>query len=107
MSNKTISADSSFSIIPDQLKELKKITLELHESKTENKNIEKISRNLRRSIFATKNIKKNFRITKDNIDTFRPNIGICASDYFKILGKRLKKEMKPGQPIFKSDILFK
>ena len=107
LNNKTISADSSFSIIPEQLKNLKKITLELHESKRKNKNIEKISRNLRRSIFAIKTIKKNFKITKDNIDTFRPNIGICASDYFKILGKRLKKEKKPGQPIFKSDIFLK
>ena len=107
LNNKTVSADSSFSIIPEQLKNLKKITLELHESKKKNKNIEKISRNLRRSIFAIKTIKKNFKITKDNIDTFRPNIGICASDYFKILGKRLKKEKKPGQPIFKSDIFLK
>ena len=107
LNNKTKSADSSFSITPNKLSNLKKIILDLHKSKKKDQNIEKISKNLRRSIFSTKTIKKNTIITKDNIETLRPNIGICASNYFKILGKRVKKNIGPDQPIFEADIFFK
>ena len=51
---------------------------------------ETISLGLRRSIFA-KNITKNSKLTTDNIETLRPYIGICASKYFKVLGKEIKK----------------
>ena len=33
-------------------------------------------------------LKKNDKISKFNIDTLRPYIGICASNYFKILNKK-------------------
>ena len=107
LNNKTKSADSSFSITPKKLKNLKKIILDLHESKKKNIGIEKISKNLRRSIFVSKLIKKNCKITRENIDTLRPKIGMCASNFFKVLGKRVKKNMSPGQPIFQTDIFFK
>ena len=68
-------------------------------SKKEN-SIRKKSFFLRRSIFSTKDIKKNEKITKDKINTLRPKIGICASHYFKVLGKRTRKNIKANEPIF-------
>jgi len=105
ISEKCNSPDSSFSILPKQLSELKKATKEIKISKLpRNKNLDKINKKLRRSIFAKKNIKKNEKITKFNIDTLRPYIGICASNYFRILNKKVKKNIKIGDPIFKKDI---
>ena len=60
---------------------------------------------LRRSIFSTKSIKKNEKITKDNINSLRPKIGICASQYFNILGKKVKKNIKANEPILKNHLL--
>ena len=37
----------------------------------------------------------------ENIETYRPKIGLCASNYFKIIGKKSKKNIKKGFPIFK------
>ena len=59
---------------------------------------------LRRSIFSKKNIKKNEKISRNNIDTLRPKIGICASKFFKILDKKATRTIKTNEPIFYSDI---
>jgi pseudaminic acid synthase len=93
-------ADSSFSISPFQLNELKEAINYLFNKKRNVKNIQIKNLFLRRSIYATKIIKKNEKITYKNIDTFRPKIGICASRYFKILNKKAKKQIFIGQPIF-------
>lgn len=95
--------DSNFSITPKKLLELKKCTLEIFESLKKSKlpKINKESLKLRRSIFSIKKIKKNEKISSKNIDTFRPKIGIPASDYFNILGKRARKEINPLTPLKK------
>ena len=100
-------ADSSFSITPNQLKQLKLESSQVFESfKKKNSNsAETISLGLRRSIFAKKNITKNSKLTTDNIETLRPYIGICASKYFKVLGKEIKKNIKVGEPIFEKYLL--
>ena len=61
--------------------------------------IDKMSIKLRRSIYATKNIKKGEKFNYKNIDTLRPKIGLSASQFFKILGKRSKKNIKKNSPI--------
>ena len=45
------------------------------------------------------------KLTKDNIETLRPFIGICASKYFKVLGKKTKQNIKVGEPIFEKFLL--
>ena len=93
--------DSTFSITPDQLYKLKKDSISIYKSlEKKNNNSEKISIKLRRSIFAKKDIEKNTIMTRENIETFRPLVGICASKYFKILGKKVNKKIKKGEPIF-------
>lgn len=108
ISNKIKSNDSLFSINKIQLKELRinsekifntigKINLHLKKS-------EKNSKIFRRSIFATQDIVKGNKLTKKNIDCFRPNIGIGAENYFQIINKVTKKNIKKNSPIFFKDI---
>ena len=97
--------DSKFSITPVQLKQLKNCSINLHKSLNNKKaNVEKINKNLRRSIYAKRDIKKNQRLSKENIETLRPHIGICASKYFNVLNKKTKKNVKSGEPIYQSMI---
>ena len=97
--------DSRFSITPNQLKRLKSDTLNLHKSlKTRISKVEKINRNLRRSIYAKKDMKKNDKLSSNNIETLRPFIGMCASKYFKVLNKKINRNIKSGQPIFRNMI---
>ena len=99
-------ADSSFSLTPKKLRDLKDLTLKIYQSKKKvSKNSEKISANLRRSIFAKNILKKNQTLTKDNIETLRPAIGISASKYFDIIGRKIRKNIKKGDPIFYKDLI--
>ena len=101
INNNLLTTDSKFSITPNQLRELKKKIIDLWHSlnKGESTQTENVSKKMRRSIFAKKTIKKNEIITKKNIDTYRPKVGICASKYFKIVGKKARKNIKEGSPI--------
>jgi len=102
--DKKKTSDSDFSITPNQLSELSKVikNLSISKLKTKNKNGNLIR--LRRSIFSSKDINKNELINKDNIETFRPKIGVCASKYFEIIGKKAKKNIKKNSPIFFKDL---
>ncbi len=104
-SNYDKTADSTFSLTPKKLKDLKDATLQISKSKKKiSKNVEKISVNLRRSIFSKNNLKRSQIITKDSIETLRPSIGICASKYFDIIGKKVRKNIKKGEPLFFKDL---
>ena len=97
-------ADSSFSIKPNQLKELSETVRYLFDKSKKTNLLQRKNLFLRRSIFSKKNIKINEKISINNIDTFRPSIGICASKYFKILNKKASRNIKKNEPIFYSDI---
>ena len=97
--------DSSFSINPAQLKELSESLKYMFNFSRSDNSVRRKNFFLRRSIFSTKSIKKNEKITKDNINSLRPKIGICASQYFNILGKKVKKNIKANEPILKNHLL--
>ena len=100
------SHDSSFSITPMQLKNLRDMSEKVFLSiNGEIKKTDEINKKLRRSIFSTKKIIKGELLTSKNIDTFRPNIGIDASKYFDVLGKTAKKLIKAKSPIKPNDIV--
>ena len=106
-SSKTKSLDSKFSIDPIKLRKLKqsckKIYYSLGEATKDIKS-EKATKKFRRSIFITKFIKKNQKINSKNINTFRPKIGICASEYFNVIGKHAKKNLSPNKALYWSNI---
>jgi len=107
ISAKTKSLDSSFSLNYDQLKELRsrseKIYLSLGTEKKQLRKSEKQSKFLRRSIYSNLDIKAGSRITKKNIITKRPCIGISSEHFFKILNKKIKKNKKRFDPIYFED----
>ena len=69
----------------------------LKRSKTELEN-----RIFRRSIYAIKDIKKGERFTKKNIKTFRPDVGLSASKFLEILGKKSPIKIKKNYPLSKN-----
>lgn len=107
LKNKDKTTDSKFSITPEKLRNLKNILFKLNTSlgvKKFTENVEANSKKLRRSIFSVKDIKKGEKLTKENIDTFRPYLGIGAENYFNILGKKVKKDISKFEPIKKTKI---
>ncbi len=96
--------DSKFSIDTQQLKNLKNNLDDIFFSlKKRKKRIKKMIY-VRRSIFSKKDIKKGEKLSIENIETFRPKIGICASEFFKILGKKSRRNIKAFTSIFKTDL---
>lgn len=59
----------------------------------------------RRSIYISKKINKNEKISKDNIRIVRPSKSLSPSYYYKIIGKRVKKNFDPGDRIKISDLI--
>ena len=103
--NKLPGRDNKFSITPDEFYKLREIYNKLIKSlfKKTNTN-QKHSKRLRRSIYSIQNIKRGEKFTKENIDTLRPNTGITADKYFKILGKKSKRKILSGTSIKKFHI---
>ena len=86
--------DSKFSIDTQQLKNLKNNLDDIFFSlKKRKKRIKKMIY-VRRSIFSKKDIKKGEKLSIENIETFRPKIGICASEFFNIVGKKVEEILK-------------
>ena len=56
----------------------------------------------RRSIYAIKDIKKGEKFSKKNIQTFRPNIGLSASYFLNLLGRKSPLKINKSFPLPKS-----
>lgn len=98
--------DSDFSISPKMLNELKNASKHIFESIKKNKNLRLLKKNinLRRSLFAKRDIEKNHKISKEDIISLRPSIGIGSDNFFKVLGKKTKKRLIKNNPIFFNDL---
>ena len=100
INKKLNSPDKKFSITPAELRKLYQnitnntLMLKFHKKKSENDSVI-----FRRSIFSTKAIKRGQAFSKQNINCFRPVIGVGAEKYFQILGKKSKKNIKAFEPI--------
>ena len=108
-SDKNKSVDSTFSILPKDLNELKEKSIIYFNATKPSNNKETNRADLtaarsKRSIFAQNDIKKNEKINEKNVISLRPKIGIGAENYFKILGKKAKKNIKKDDPIYFTDI---
>ena len=103
--NKT--SDQKFSISSSKIKELKKIIYGIfyHLNSKVYKSVP--NRKMRRSLFAKNFIKKGTFISEKNLISLRPNVGLCSSNYFKILNKKVKFDIKENSPIYKKHIEWK
>lgn len=57
------------------------------------------SKKFRRSIYIVQNIKKNEKINNKNIKKIRPGFGLHPKFYFKILGKKVNRNLSAGKPM--------
>lgn len=95
--------DSFFSLEPEELKLLvENIRMaedalgKVHFGLTKQ---ERNSKLYRRSLFVIKDIKKGEIFTEENIRSIRPSCGLEPKYLKKILGKRVKKDIKTGTPL--------
>jgi pseudaminic acid synthase len=100
--------DSEFSMEPSDLTELCENSLQIWKAigkvSYEIKESEKQNLNLKRSIYFTSKIKKNGIITIDNVKRVRPGWGIEPKYFDEIIGKTVKRDVEPGEPVKWSDI---
>ena len=54
------------------------------------------------SIYAIKNIEKGDKFSSENIKTFRPNLGLSASNFIKIIGKKSPQNIKKNSVLKKT-----
>ncbi len=103
LDEKECGPDSSFSIMPEQLKELVsdcKMTFEatkvnqLIRPESENKN-----RKFRRSIYFVRDLLKNHILTKNDIKRVRPGYGLDSKYFDQIIGKKLNRNVEFGDPV--------
>lgn len=98
------SPDKAFSLTPEKFKDLKKFTTKIHKILNQKLIKNTYNSSQRRSIFTKKDIKKGEKFSEDNIVSLRPKIGICSSQFFKILNKNATKNIKANKPIYKKDV---
>jgi len=103
ISRKIENPDASFSMEPDDFKEMVKdiratekaigsISYKLSEE-------EEKSRIFRRSIFTIKDIKKGEVFTDENVKIIRPGYGLAPKNYMDIIGKTASKDIGKGTPL--------
>jgi len=95
--------DSSFSIEPEELKDLKQITSKtwkaIGKENFERSKKEKENKIFRRSLYFVKSIKKGNSITKDCIKRIRPGFGLAPKYELEVIGKKVKKDIEIGEPV--------
>lgn len=100
--------DSQFSFKPLQMEKLIKdcnnIWLSLRNNK-KNLRSDLIYKKFRRSIYICNNILKGERLTSNNIKIIRPGYGLEPKYYDEIIGKRVKRNLKIGDPIRLNDLI--
>ena len=105
INNEIKSEDSSFSLNKNDFRKLVTyrdlIYKSLYKKSAKKDNSLKF---LKRSLFSKKEILPRTKLTKNNIVSLRPKIGIDSSQYFKVIGKKAKKKIKKDMPIFFKDI---
>ena len=103
LNDKIIGPDSSFSILPEDLKSLKIKTNQCWQALGSGKFIrpitEKINKVFRRSLYFVKNMKKGDTITKDHVKRIRPGYGISPKFYEQILNKKVNKAVNIGDRV--------
>ncbi len=108
LSKKDKGVDTAFSMDVSQLKllvkEAKNAYYSIGKINYKLSNSEKKSKIFRRSIYAKDNIKKGDLFTRKNIKVIRPAFGLQPKYYFKILGKKSKRNISKASRIKLNDL---
>lgn len=101
--------DHKISVNPEELKELCVMAKEIKKSLGNNKkdiSEEELSKRskFRRSLTTAKNIKKGEIITEENLTYKRPGTGIPVDSFYKVLGKKVKKNIDKDKTLNWEDI---
>jgi sialic acid synthase len=102
-------SDHKFALEPNGFRlftrDINRVPLMMNEKKANQIGREPVFEKLGKSIIATKNLKKGKKIALDDIDgmIFEKQI-IPIRETYKILNKKLKKDLLKGQPLFLSDL---
>jgi len=98
------SLDATFSLEPEEFKAMVNSIREAEKALGEvsYKLSEKIKKNreFARSLFVVKDIKAGKRFTEENIKSVRPGYGLSPKYFKEILGKKAKKNIKKGTPLY-------
>lgn len=103
MSREDKNPDSSFSMEPNELRQLVEdiraaeraigiVNYDVSEKEREN-------RTFRKSIFVTKDVQVGDILTSDNIKVIRPGYGMKPKHYNELLGKVVSRDIKRGTPL--------
>lgn len=105
INDKVKSEDSSFSLNQNDFKKLVEYRDLIYKSLYA-KDIKKNDslKSLKRSLFSLKEIRPHEKLTKKNVISLRPKLGIDSSQYFKVIGKKAKKKISKNMPIYSKDI---
>ena len=106
LNKKINSQDKLFSIDPTQLRELSDISKKIHISLNDKrpKNNEKQNEYFKRSLYTNRDVRKGEKITKENIISLRPRLGISSAKYLNVLKRKFKKNLKANTPLQKNFI---
>jgi pseudaminic acid synthase len=95
--------DAPFSMEPEEfsqmVKAIRNIEKALGEVSYKLSNKVKKNKQFARSLFVVKDIKKGEILTEDNVRSIRPGYGLHPEFYYKILGKKAKRDIKRGTPL--------
>ena len=101
--------DHKISVNPKQMKELCAMAKEVKKSlgtfqKIVNKDETEKKDKFRRSLTTTRKIKKGHKLTAEDITYKRPGTGIPASQFYKVIGCKLNKNIDKDKTLYKEDI---
>jgi pseudaminic acid synthase len=100
--------DDSFSIEPEDLKQLCKQTRMAWESlgkvNYERKTSENENVKFRRSLYVVKDIKAGETITRENIRSIRPGYGLAPKFYDRVIGRAVSRDIRFGTPLSLEDL---
>jgi len=95
--------DSTFSLEPEELRalviEAERAWLGLGRISYGATEPEKKSRVFRRSLYFTRDLKAGDSLSPDNFRAIRPGLGLPTKHYQSLIGRRIRRDVKRGQPL--------
>jgi len=95
--------DSSFSMEPEEFKEMVKLIRNIEKSigvvSYELTEKDKKNREFSRSLFVVQDIRKGEKLTAKNVRSIRPGYGLAPKYYYQVLDKTARQDIDKGTPL--------